>query len=183
MKDIASATLNYVFYLLIIWFGTCTITINERCSPPNHIVIPSKYSINEIHPYNLINLCYCWITVSDQTSTLICTWINLFSRKGPGLCNWVFANISVHRGFRRGQNVRDCQKYFVFDGPSPFFLTWFCDGCGMPTGDAYSSGHLVPSLWDLHMFYLLRPILFRTCRYFTGLCSPNIPRYFLDFAL
>ena len=47
----------------------------------------------------------------------------------------------------------------------------------------YSSGHLVPSLWDLHMFYLLRPILFRTFRYFTGLCSSNIPRYFLDFAL
>ena len=43
-------------------------------------------------------------------------------------------------------------------------------------------GHLVPSLWDLHMFYLLRPIFFRTCRYFTGLCSSNIPRYFLDFA-
>ena len=41
----------------------------------------------------------------------------------------------------------------------------------------------VPSLWDLHMFFLLRPILFRTCRYFTGLCSSNIPRYFLDFAL
>ena len=43
-------------------------------------------------------------------------------------------------------------------------LEWFpwniCDGCGMPTGDAYSSGHVVPSLWDLHMFYLLRPILF-----------------------
>ena len=53
----------------------------------------------------------------------------------------------------------------------------------MPTGDAYSSGHLVPSLWDLHMFYLLRPILFRTCHYFSGLCFPNIPRYFLDFAL
>ena len=35
-----------------------------------------------------------------------------------------------------------------------------CTGCDMPTGDAYSSGHLVPSLWDLHMFYLLRPILF-----------------------
>ena len=30
----------------------------------------------------------------------------------------------------------------------------------MPTGDAYSSGHLVTSLWDLHMFYLLRQILF-----------------------
>ena len=24
---------------------------------------------------------------------------------------------------------------------------------------------------------------FRTCRYFTGLCSSNIPRYFIDFAL
>ena len=35
----------------------------------------------------------------------------------------------------------------------------------MPTGAAYSSGHLVPSLLDLHMFHLLRPILFRTGRY------------------
>ena len=32
--------------------------------------------------------------------------------------------------------------------------------------DAYSSGHLVPSLWDLHMFYLLRPMLF-----------PNLPLF------
>ena len=31
------------------------------------------------------------------------------------------------------------------------------------------------------MFYLLRPILSRTCRYFFGLCSSNIPRYFLVF--
>ena len=37
-------------------------------------------------------------------------------------------------------------------------------------------------LWDLHMFYLLRPVLFRARRYFTGLCSSNIPQYFLDFA-
>ena len=35
-----------------------------------------------------------------------------------------------------------------------------CDRCGMPIGDAYSSGHLVPSLWDLHMFFLMRPIIF-----------------------
>ena len=44
----------------------------------------------------------------------------------------------------------------------------------MPTGDAYSSVHLVPSLLDLHMLYLLRPILFQNCRYFTGLCPSNI---------
>ena len=58
-----------------------------------------------------------------------------------------------------------------------------CNGCDMPAGDADSSGHLVPSLWDWHMSYLSRPILFRTYRYFTGLCSSNIPRYFLDFDL
>ena len=38
----------------------------------------------------------------------------------------------------------------------------------MPTGDAYSSWHLVPSLCDLHTFYMLRPILF-----------PNLSLYFL----
>ena len=54
-----------------------------------------------------------------------------------------------------------------------WFLENICDGCGMPTGDAYSSGLLVPSLWDLHMFLSL---------FFSGLCSSNIPRYFLDFA-
>ena len=45
--------------------------------------------------------------------------------------------------------------------------------------DAYSSGHLVPSLWDLHMFFLLRPILFRTCRYFIGLCSSMLLQYYM----
>ena len=36
------------------------------------------------------------------------------------LCNWVFANFSVHGGFWQGKNVQDCQKYFVVDGPSLF---------------------------------------------------------------
>ena len=57
-----------------------------------------------------------------------------------------------------------------------------CDGCGMPTGDAYSSGHLVPSLWDLHMLYLLRPILFRTCRYFSSDYALRISLGTIDFA-
>ena len=59
-----------------------------------------------------------------------------------------------------------------------------CDGCGMPTGDFYSSGHLVPSLVYLHNYVLLvetNPFL-RTCC-FSGLCSSNIPRYVLDYAL
>ena len=33
-----------------------------------------------------------------------------------------------------------------------------CNGCGMPAGSAYPSGHLVPSpFWDLLMLQLLRP--------------------------
>ena len=58
-----------------------------------------------------------------------------------------------------------------------------CDGRGIPTGDAHSSGHLVPSFWDLHMLYLLITILFPNLSLFSGLCSSNIPRYFLDLAL
>ena len=77
--------------------------------------------------------------------------------------------------------IRLCTKLDLLPN-FEWFPLHICDGCGMPTGDAYSSGHLVPSFWDLHMFYLLRPILFRTFRYFTGLCSSNIPRYFLHFA-
>ena len=38
------------------------------------------------------------------------------------------------------------------------------NGCDMPVGNAYPSGHLVPSpFWDLHMLLLLRPV------------SPNLP--------
>ena len=33
------------------------------------------------------------------------------------------------------------------------------------------------------MFYLLRPILFPNLSLFSGLCSSNIPWYFLDFVL
>ena len=45
--------------------------------------------------------------------------------------------------------------------PSPNY-EWFpwsiCNGCGLPAGNAYPSGHLVPSpIWDLLMLRLLRP--------------------------
>ena len=56
------------------------------------------------------------------------------------------------------------------------------------TGVACRQGTLTPpdtwsrTLGTFRCFYLLRPILFRTCRYFSGLCSSNIPRYHLDFA-
>ena len=59
----------------------------------------------------------------------------------------------------------------------------------IPPSVAYRQGTLThPNtwsrpIWDLHMFYLLRPILIPNFSYFTGLCTPNIPRYFLDFVL
>ena len=53
---------------------------------------------------------------------------------------------------------------------------------GMLTGDAYSSGHLVPSLGDLHMFYLLRPILFPNLSLFFRTVLFEYPSCFLDFA-
>ena len=66
--------------------------------------------------------------------------------------------------------------------PSPNY-EWFpwsiCNGCGMPAGNAYPSGHLVPSpvlglaCWDQ---------IPRTCHVFTRLFTLNTPWYFLDFA-
>ena len=63
---------------------------------------------------------------------------------------------------------------------------WFpwsiCNGCCMPAGNAYPSGHLVPShhcgtclcsnCWDQ---------IPRTCHVFTRLFTSNTPWYFLDF--
>ena len=68
-----------------------------------------------------------------------------------------------------------------------FDYEWFpwsiCNGCGMPAGNAYPSGHLVPShhcgtclcsnCWDQ---------IPRTCHVFTRLFTSNTPWYFLDFA-
>ena len=64
---------------------------------------------------------------------------------------------------------------------------WFpwsiCNGCGMPAGNAYPSGHLVPSpyfgtclcsnCWDQ---------IIRTCHVFTRLFTSNTLWYILDFA-
>ena len=56
------------------------------------------------------------------------------------------------------------------------------------TGVACRQGMLTPTepgpvLWDLHMFYLLRPTHFPNLSWFFGLCSSNIPRYFLGLCL
>ena len=54
----------------------------------------------------------------------------------------------------------------------------------MQTGDAYSSGHLVPFHLGLAYVLLVENNPFpELVVIFFGLCISNIPRYFLDFAL
>ena len=53
-----------------------------------------------------------------------------------------------------------------------YFIAIDFNGCGMPAGNAYPSGHLVPSpFWDLLMLQLLRPN------------STNLPCFYSTFHL
>ena len=62
----------------------------------------------------------------------------------------------IHRQPPTDQTLYQTRPFTVFwvDSIEHSRRVWHTDR------DAYSSGHLVPSLWDLHMFYLLIPILF-----------------------
>ena len=70
-----------------------------------------------------------------------------------------------------------------FDMTEYRFPFGICNGYGMLTGDAYSSGHMVPSHLGLAYFPLVKTNPFPELVLFSGLITPNIPRYFLDFAL
>ena len=64
-------------------------------------------------------------------------------------------------------------------------FSWgICNGCGMPAGSAYLSGHPIPSpLFGTYLCSNWRDQIYRTCRVFTRLFTLNTPRYFLDFSL
>ena len=66
--------------------------------------------------------------------------------------------------------------------PSPNY-EWFpwsiCNGCGMPAGNAYPSGHLVPCpLFGTWLCSNCWDQIALTCRVFTRLLTLNTPRYF-----
>ena len=71
--------------------------------------------------------------------------------------------------------------------PSPNY-EWFpwsiCNGCGVPAGNAYPSGHLVPStlLWTCLCSYCWNQIP-RTCHVFTRPFTLNTHWYFLDLPI
>ena len=56
------------------------------------------------------------------------------------------------------------------------------DGCSMPAGEAYSSGHLVPSHFGFVYVLLVETNAFpELVVIFSGLLTSNILRYFLDY--
>ena len=63
-----------------------------------------------------------------------------------------------------------------FNSPNYKWFPWsICNSCGMQAGNAYSSGHLVPSLGGLHILWLLRP-LFPTLHRINERTEPDIHR-------
>ena len=70
--------------------------------------------------------------------------------------------------------------------PSPNY-EWFpwsiCNGCDMPAGNAYPSGHLLPSpFFGLACAPIVWDQIPLTCHVCTRLFILNTPMYFLDFA-
>ena len=74
--------------------------------------------------------------------------------------------------------------YRAWLSPNYEWFPWsICNGHGMPAGNAYPAGHLVPSpsFWELLVLQLLRP----DSSNLPCVCSTfhlEYPRYFLDFA-
>ena len=72
--------------------------------------------------------------------------------------------------------------YRAWPSPNNEWFPWsICNGCGIPAGNTYPSGHLVPSSILGLVLQLLRPDSL-TCHVFTRLFALNTPWYFLDFA-
>ena len=74
--------------------------------------------------------------------------------------------------------------YRVWPPPNyEWFPRSICNGCGMPAGNAYPSGHLVPSpIFGLANAPIVETKFLDTCHVFTRLFTSNTPWYFLDFA-
>ena len=75
---------------------------------------------------------------------------------------------------KRTQNRKFTRKIKLF--------IW--NGCGMPAGNAYPSGHLIPSPFlGLACTPIVQTQIPLTCHVFTRLFTSNTPWFLLDFAL
>ena len=96
-----------------------------------------------------------WVAISQLRPPMASLFRSLYDMAGlaPRIC--VLRNICFHRVSATGMASRQgtLTPPDIWSRP---FGTCICSTC-----------------WDQSFF--------RTCRYFSGLCSSNIPRYFLDF--
>ena len=102
-----------------------------------------------------------------------------------------YRSVTLIVTFGLGQCQHCClREGLQFSKFACFFRIMKCCHRTLAMGVARRQGTLTPPetwsrpIWDLHMFYLLRQILFRTFLDFSGLChrTSNIPLYCLDFA-
>ena len=122
---------------------------NDKQSPSHYHVILSlskRLRASKLSMLKLIEICG-FVAPSLLPSALFGTfWASLFRKKVLQII--MYSSLTCCKKLRNNTFCWTEREFFNI-----------CDGCGMPTGDAYSSGHLVPSLWDYHKFYLLRPFL------------------------
>ena len=72
----------------------------------------------------------------------------LFGECLTTFCILVIYNVTLHRS----AFIRYRDHITELDLLPDYVIERICDGCGMPTGDAYSSWHLVRHILDLHKF-------------------------------
>ena len=75
------------------------------------------------------------------------------------------------------------RAWVAWNSPNYEWFPWsICNGCGMPAGSAYPSGHLVRPLFGVCLCSNCWDQIPRTSHVFTRLFTLNTPWYFLDFA-
>ena len=99
-------------------------------------------------------------------------------------------NHSLHHQFVTLQPIAQLTEYDSFPGFMSLSLIWLLNvsdkteyrfpwgiynGCSMLTGDAYSSGHLVPSHWGLAYVLLVKTNPFQIFRSWVAIFQPRPP--------
>ena len=139
---------------------------------------------------------YMYISMKFGTGVHVFCWeVGVFNRSSFQSVSYKIVIEEVLWSIRGSYQTTDLILYtkpWLYYRTRPFTEFWevsiknkFAKGvaCRCNDGDAYSSEHLVQShLGTCMCFTCWNQSFFRTCRYFSVLCTSNVPRYFLDFA-
>ena len=89
-----------------------------------------------------LQMFFCWDHWHSIIRNTTNSWLLAWSYR-IWLLSWISHHHSMSHSLFWLLTELDMTEYMF-----PFGI---CNGCGMLTVDAYPSGHLVPSLWDLHI--------------------------------